>query len=245
MNDCYIKVEGGLGNQLFMIAAAYAYSQKYNKNLYIDDSKWTASQGNPPIIYANTIFKNFQYKHSEDCVDIYDKFGKFKDLPYVDGNVSIHGYCQSIKYFENYKDEFINLLNFPKVDTWFLKLPNVIFHIRRGDYIRYPRYYICNSEYFNSQFEKFKGFQINVCTDSIEHIVKEFKTFNFNILQTSSELIDFMYATKHQNMVCSNSSFSWWASLIGNMDKIIVPDKWLNDNTELDIYREDMIKVKV
>ena len=61
MNNCFVKVGGGLGNQLFQVAAAYSYCKKYNKKLYIDISDWSASQGNNPTNYKDSIFKNFEY----------------------------------------------------------------------------------------------------------------------------------------------------------------------------------------
>lgn len=245
MDNCYAVLQGGLGNQLFQIATGYAYSRRYDKAFYIDDSKWTASQGRSPGSYRDTIFKNFNYKHAGSCYNIAEPDMKFHVLPFVEGDVAIHGYRQSIKYFEEYSIEFINLLELPEVDTWFMGVPNVVFHIRRGDYMRYPLHYVCTFDYFKKQFEEFKGFQINVCTDSPEHVCTEFKGFDFNLLKTTSELKDFTYMTKHQNIVCSNSSFSWWASLLGNMTRIIVPDRWFNDDQENDIYRKDMVKVKV
>ena len=61
MTTCYVNLCGGLGNQLFQVAAGYSYAKKYNKELIIDDSSWTASQGSHPRIFKDTIFRNFKY----------------------------------------------------------------------------------------------------------------------------------------------------------------------------------------
>jgi hypothetical protein len=250
MNNCFVKVGGGLGNQLFQVAAAYSYCKKYNKKLYIDISDWSASQGNSPINYKDSIFKNFEYHcHSTpETTQIQEDDLVYNELSFCDGDVSLHGYFQSEKYFTEYKQEFIDLLNLPDVNKSFMEEQNVAFHIRRGDYISYSHIYnVCNTDYFNKQFETFKNHQINVFTDSANIICEEFKNENFNLIITNSELEDLTLMSLHTNIVCSNSSFSWWASLLGvEKNNIIVPNKWFNNLAHhYDIYRSDFTKIEV
>lgn len=250
MNKCFVKVGGGLGNQLFQIAAAYSYCKKYNKKLYIDISDWSASQGNNPINYKDSIFKNFDYHfHSTpETKQIQEDILGYEELPFYDGDVSLHGYFQSEKYFVEYKQEFINLLNLPEVNKSFIEERNVAFHIRRGDYISYSHIYnVCNTDYFNKQFKEFENYQINVFTDSPNFTCEEFKNQKFNLIITNSELEDLTLMSLHTNIVCSNSSFSWWASLLGvEKNNIIVPNKWFNNLAHhYDIYRSDFKKIEV
>jgi hypothetical protein len=249
MKKCFIKVEGGLGNQLFQIASGYAYSKKYNKKLYIDISDWSALQGVNPIKYKDSIFKNFEYHlySTPETTKIEEESLIYKELPYHDGDVSLNGYFQSDKYFKDYKQEFINLLILPNVNSSFIKEKNVAFHIRRGDYLINPHIYnVCDTNYFNKQFEAFKDYQINVFTDSPDIICNEFKNQKFNLIISNSELEDLTLMSSHTNIVCSNSSFSWWASLLGKeKENIIVPNKWFNNSeNHYDIYRSDFTKIE-
>jgi len=250
MNNCFVKVCGGIGNQLFQLAAGYAYSEKYNKNLYIDDLHWQASQGTSPEIYRSSIFQNFTYwKGSSDHVcDISEKRFNYDPLPYVEGNVALHGYFQSLKYFEDYKDKFISKLVLPNVE--FDVDDAIAFHIRRGDYLKYPDiHHVCTTEYFEVLFDKFQDrYRIHVFTDSPEYVSEEFRKYKFDIQKTESDLHDLSLMSKYAKMVCSNSSFSWWASLLGHPNKqIIVPERWfgLNFENHDDIYRSDFIKLKI
>lgn len=247
---CYARTVGGIGNQLFIVAAGYAYSKKYNKDIVIDADGWSTSQGNSCLSYKDNIFKNIEYgsSSSESIHNISEKRFNYDELPFVDGSVAITGYFQSLKYFEDYKNEFLSLISLPDVEMPILKNKNVAFHIRRGDYLKYKdKHYVCNTEYFNNQFENFKGYQINLFTDSPEHVSKEFETYDFNLIKSSSDLMDLSMISKHDNIVCSNSSFSWWASLLGTpKNQIIVPDKWFhNFEPHEDIYREEFTKVPV
>jgi hypothetical protein len=249
MKHCFVKVCGGLGNQLFQIAAGYSYCKKYNKSLCIDTSNWFASQGKNPITYKNSIFKNFEYSSNStsDIDKIIEEDINYTELKFYDGDVSLSGYFQSLKYFDDCMYEFIEKLCLPSVDNSFIQEKNVAFHIRRGDYMNFSHIHgVCDTEYFNSQFEKFKNYQINVFTDSPDIVSEEFKNKKFNLIKTTSELNDLTLMSLHENIVCSNSSFSWWASLLGNKkDTIIVPNRWLNTQNQYDIYRSDFTKIKI
>ena len=53
MSKCYAKLIGGVGNQLFILAAAYAYSRKYDKELIIDADNWVGGQGLCSKVYED------------------------------------------------------------------------------------------------------------------------------------------------------------------------------------------------
>lgn len=249
MNYCYVNLAGGLGNQLFQIAAGFAYSKQHDKQLLIDDSEWSAAQGNSPSNYKESIFKNFNFTSSKECdtLDINELDTSYNELPYKEGNVSLRGYFQSLKYFESCKDEFIELLTLPKVDTNIIPENSAAFHIRRGDYLFFKNYFVCDKNYFKKAADLLKDHTINVFTDSVQEILNEFNDCSFRVVNTNSELVDMTLMSMHENVVCSNSTFSWWASLLGKPKKlIIVPSRWANDTTNYDdIYRSDFTKLEV
>lgn len=250
MSNCYVSPIGGLGNQLFIIAAGYAYAKKHDKKLIINPDNWKAGQGNNVLSYKDTIFKNFEYgslPFTRDVITIHEKRFNYDELPFVPGNVSLHGYLQSLKYFEEVEDEFVSLLNLPPVDVDYMRggEPMIVgFHIRRGDYLKHPLHKICNSTYFNFFFDKFKDLPIKVFTDSADIVLKEFKQ-PYNIIHSKSDLKELTYMSKCDIIVGSNSTFSWWASLIGKKT-CYFPSKWFADGREHgDIYRKDMMTYNV
>ena len=119
MNNCYVNVCGGIGNQLFQVANGYSYSRKHNKDLYIDTSSWTASQGQSPEVYKDTIFKNFKYGSSvyRNVIPITEKEFNYGPLPFLEGSVSLTGYYQSLKYFDDYLDVLKGKIFLPEVKT--------------------------------------------------------------------------------------------------------------------------------
>jgi hypothetical protein len=254
MNSCYVNVIGGVGNQLFQIAAGYAYAKKHGKKLIINPYNWFAGQGTNPLVYKDTIFKNFEYgNYSENVTPIQEKRFNYDEPPFIEGSVSFNGYFQSLKYFEEYKDEFISLLNLPEVDVlpkWGNNL-NIAFHIRRGDYLNHATiHYVCETEYFNKLFDIFtpeivKNTKILVFTDSPEIVLEEFKGKEFIIMKSDSDIKELAYMSKCDIVVGSNSTFSWWAALIGDKTSYF-PSKWFGDGREAtDIYYDKMIKCDV
>lgn len=241
---------GGLGNQLFQIAAGYAYAKKYDKKLIINSANWNASQGNHVLSYKDNIFKNFEYGtyYTRDVIHYgegpnfnYDK------IPYIPGNVVLTGYFQSLKYFEDVKDEFVSMLNLPGIVIQkFIGDIDVAFHIRRGDYLKYPDiHYICDTKYFEYFFNIFtpeykKGTRILAFTDSPDYVAEEFKDKEFHIIRSNSDVKELACMSQCDIIVGSNSSFSWWASLIGGKP-CYFPSKWFVDGRpHEDIFRKDM-----
>lgn len=244
MNSCYVNVIGGVGNQLFQIAAGYAYAKKHGKKLIINPYNWFAGQGTNPLVYKDTIFKNFEYGNcfTRDVIGIHEKRFNYDELPFHVGSVSLNGYFQSLKYFEEYKDEFISLLNLPEVDSEI----DIAFHIRRGDYLKHATiHHVCHTEYFEKFFEKYKGQNIKVFTDDPNHVINEFPNYKFEILHSDSDIKELAYMSKCDIVVGSNSTFSWWAALIGDKTSYF-PSKWFGDGREAtDIYYDKMIKCDV
>lgn len=244
MHNVYISLAGGLGNQLFQVAAGYAYSRKHRKNLVLDSSKWSASQGSNPDEYQKTIFQNFRYgtPYTRDVIGYYEPRFNYDEIPDQLGSVSLHGYFQSLKYFEDYKDDFINELILPDVDTDFITDYSVAAHVRRGDYLRHSDIHmVCDHEYFKKNLSRFLGYKIHIFSDSHDIVKEEFKNMGGRIIDGGSELNDLTLMSQYDNIICSNSSFSWWASILGvEKKKIIVPKIWFKAfEQHNDIYRKD------
>lgn len=233
MDKCYVELAGGLGNQLFQIAAGYGYSKKYNKELIVSYKYWTALQGTSPDIYKDTIFRNFKFGEADHQFPAIIEDEQYDtNLPHFEGDVLLRGYFQSLDYFKDVVDEFISLLEIPKLDVDFDV--SVAFHIRRGDYIHLNHIFgVCGTNYFKRMFEKFKDKQINVFTDQKDFVLKEFDGHDYNLVTFRNELNEFAFMSTHDNIVCSNSSFSWWASLVGKKkESVYVPSKWFADGRE-------------
>lgn len=241
----YLK--GGLGNQMFQIAAAFAHAKRLNTdyaiNLHIPHN---CIQGKHPSKYAEFYQKipqtdripaerynepHFHYKQIESSSDCL-----------------IDGYFQSAKYFESFALGVANLFTFPqqvvdKVQTalekvrkrsGFDKLTAV--HIRRGDYKIYHTTHPCyGADYYYAALEKLPLCKnLIVCSDDWDSVFAE-KIFDFTdkgpdsttAAINSTELEDLYLISQCDNVIMSNSSFAWWGQFLGKPKEVVVaPSQW-------------------
>lgn len=269
MNEVSIKLQGGMGNYMFQIAATYAYGLKYNKKSFFTINDAVLVHKNISY-YKENIFKKVNLLDSKKINEktiIYNEPGfNFSEIPEIKGNVYLNGYFQSEKYFYEFKKEIIELFSFPQefinylhtktIQNYEVDLNNCntcSIHVRRGDYLRYPDHHPTqNINYYlkaiklmpkDSVFLIFSD-DINWCKEFFPDIPEKFKFIYGN---TDYEDLILMSLCKN-NIIC-NSTFSWWAAWLNqNQDKkVIVPTNWfgkayVNNKTD-DIYCENWIKI--
>ena len=111
---------GGLGNQLFVVAAAFAYAKDNKYKLMLDNRKDVYSYGKPRETYNDTLFSKIPIYTNEKT-----NFINLTETDYVsrttnsssntitnDTNANIFltgGYYQEAKYFDKYRNEIIDL----------------------------------------------------------------------------------------------------------------------------------------
>lgn len=253
-----IFLQGGLGNQMFQVAAAYNFA-KIND----DSSEFNFNQCNTPhqgkiaINYKNSIFKNFTHSESLKIEFIYDqKEHSYKNIPYKK-NIMLRGFFQSEKFFIDNKNDIIEkfydglFFNKEKVDTVknFLtsinnkKLPIVTIHIRRGDYLKFINVHgICSKEYYNDAINIIKlrvGEFLPIYVSDDKKWVEN--NFDGIVSPFNDEIEDLILLTLSDHNIIANSSFSWWGSYLNkNKNKIVIAPKiWFSAEGPKD--QEDII----
>lgn len=269
MNEISIKLQGGMGNYMFQIAATYAYALKYNKNAFFTINDAVLVHKNIRY-YKDNIFKNVNLvdsKRMNNKVTIYNEpHFHYSEIPKIDGDIFLNGYFQSEKYFNEFSNEIKNLFapSNESLDTVCKIASNYnidinsdntcSIHVRRGDYLKFPDHHPTqNLNYYlkaiklmpkDSVFLIFSD-DINWCKETFPNIDEKFKFINGN---TDYEDLTLMSLCKN-NIIC-NSTFSWWAAWLNKNEnkKIIIPTNWFgpaynNSNTD-DLYCENWIKLK-
>lgn len=151
-----VKLQGGLGNQMFQYATGLSLSRIRKTRLALDKTWYTQEfekQYTPrsyelspfklnkkqKFVRTNKIFNNkYLYDYHSDSTFVFDK--RVMELP---KNTILEGYFQSEKYFKNIRTELIN--NFDYIKDAKAKIQHhidlsrdsssVSVHIRRGDYV--------------------------------------------------------------------------------------------------------------
>lgn len=196
-------------------------------------------------------------RNFEDALKLY-KFGyykylgrKFEKLPMCKRHIKFYStLAQNKKYFQDYEDGIRRELSVktepsPQNSHWIEKIRNtdksVAIHIRRGDYVNNPLYYVCDDAYFEKAINKMKSMIPNasyfVFSEDITYakglkLEREADNIEYVDLQNPDyEELRLMSCCQH--FIISNSTFSWWAQeLAVNEDKIVIsPGRWKNSDS--------------
>jgi len=260
---------GGIGNQLFQIAAAYALSKELKRNLKFQKNQFSGCrQGTHPSRYYNNIFQKLDFV---DNLTIESTINEHKwtyssltdDISEKIRSVCINGYFQSDLYFKKYSKEVKYLFtpndgiisyleknsnvfdNFPE-----LKEDNdyAFIGIRRGDYLTYSNIHNpCGMTYFNKAISLMPKNRYYISTDDIEWARSKFVGDQYRFFDIKDDLIQLLTIALFKNYIISNSSFHWWGSFLSIYDnpRIIAPDKWIfgpevKKEEYWSIYRDSM-----
>ena len=246
---------GRLGNWLleFFCAAAYAFRHKQSFTVLPQghrDRKWN------PCYLQDLVNPN--YNPQLERIDLWENGHGYQELPFDESwsnkNIIIHGYRQSFKYCEDYRDEVLALIG----DNWIIKKGVVGVHVRRGDYthlltkhIQYDISYYrkCTSYFYNLGYSDFKIYSDDIPFCRQEFSKPDFSAFNIEYSNIQSEWDDLMDLSCCEHHINSSSTFSLCAAWINrNKEKIVLtPEHWFvpgwMDMDVSDIVPESFIKM--
>lgn len=261
-----VNIMGGLGNQLFQIASAYAYAKKENAELKIIHK---LENGNRPV-YWNTLLKKIQpyLVSSLPPLPVWSEIypTMYKEIyPISSRGLYLTGYLQSSKYFYNdtIKNEIKEL--FRPDDSIINNVINryrflidmkenvVVVHARRTDYILHSEIHGPLTQYYYKEAverisQKIKNPIFVLTSDDNqywnqirEHIPIVFSN-PYIILENESDIHTFSLLQQFENFIMANSTFIWWCVYLANAKNVIAPSKWFGPkgpNLFHDIFEEN------
>lgn len=229
---------GGLGNMLFMTAAAYALGKQHGHTLKFNPSHYGILHQHPTV-YADNVFRNIQPldESLDGFVSVGERSFHYTPLEVPNENITLGGYFQSAKYFQNYASEIRNLfapsqevVSQLKEKYPVLESGNVVsLHLRRGNYLQLStHHYNLSIDYYLNAIDYFKGSNFIVFSDDIEWCKENFKGPEFTFAEESQDYMDLYLMSLCTHNVIANSTFSWWGAwLNSNPNKIVIhPEKW-------------------
>lgn len=253
-----IILRGGLGNQLFCLFHAYKVLLENNQvslnliNYYLPiraDREFVLAKLFPNItnnFIINTSYKSYFIFLYSKIIEHFLIESKADRIPGDKSfsisywpNCFIHsGYFQKITN-SDLDISSLNILRnqmFPFLDEYKSKF--LAIHIRRGDYLykRHNKHGLITENYLFKESQKqlskadFDG--IKIFSDSPELVdISIFKNLHKNIvIDEGGDPIDvFKRMSNQKGLIASNSSFSLWAGLLGNIKYFTIPYFWMKN----------------
>ena len=174
-------------------------------------------------------------------------------------NVYYDGYWQTEKYFSKYREEIVrqyayssNRANSFVNDNCVDRPDSVALHMRMGDYgnkhLTAHYNYVIDPAYYKSAIEKAKKCISNprffICSNNIKKaqaLLGNKPEFTYvSAIDGMTDLDEFSIMCQCPNHIISNSSFSWWAAWLGELEnsiniapiilfgnKDIIPSRWI------------------
>jgi hypothetical protein len=270
MSECFIQLVGGLGNQLFQIAATWAHCKRNGLRLkmshgthggrdtfwstythnFVQYTKASMNQRSPMMIIKRCIWKEPSFAYTQ--------------IPA--GARSVFGFFQSSKYFNEYADELRSLFtpssNVQKTmaEKYAVLLANssdyAVVHIRRGDYfhgVNVPIHGVITESYYQRAMtlmsEQNPSIQFLVFSDDLPWCRTLTWLQGATLVDESDTALALHLMSQFEHYIMSNSTFSWWAVWLGTSAKtVFAPDRWFGPKGPQDfqdIYEPKWIKVSV
>jgi hypothetical protein len=221
-------IQGGLGNQLFQIAAGLSLAKDLGVEFrLLKDQHHLPMQGTRINNYYSNIFKNINFLQDIDLKNLIvyaEKSFEYKEIPKID-NTALHGYFQSEKYFKHNENYIKEVLNFPHQE---FKQGYVSLHFRQGDYRQNTDiHHIQDISYFEKAINYIGDYKkLLIFSDS--DLPDHFKFSNMEIIKSNTDLEDLAIMSSCEHNIISNSSFSWWSAWFNKntSKKIVAPSIW-------------------
>jgi len=246
-----VHIQGGLGNQLFQIAAAYAYAKQNGGTFQI---LYKRNNGNRAL-YWDTILHRIQPYLVESLPSTLVRWKETHPTMYREiGSLPLHGiylqeYLQTSKYYPTNRikeeikalfqpsaelltiiqDKYSNLLTF--------KDRVVVMHARRTDYVTYRDIHgPLDASYYREAVQRIVT-RISepiflLCGDDpaywkeIQDAIPDVFKHEHHILQHETDIHTFALLQQYNHFIMSNSTFIWWCVWLSSAQNVIVPSKW-------------------
>jgi len=253
-----VKLQGGLGNQIFEVLFGLSVAYKRQEEVFFDKSSFDTDPLRHYELDAYDLNIQFHEGHHRGPVfregDIVFNPGVYAVQP----NTYFEGYWQVESYFE--PELAYNLFRIPKgypngnclaiarriqgaKDTCFIG-------VRRADY-QWPErinlHGVMPMDYYRKAMEMFPlRTKFFIFTDDPEWCRENFRDEIVEVNGPDEKHWDIWLGSLCQNAIIPNSTFSWWQAWLGadrRGGKVIAPEKWFANGMPNEIVPERWTKL--
>lgn len=238
-----IELIGGLGNQIFQIAAAYAMSKITGHTFAI--SSYCLFNSHSDIDYTKSIFNklNVQSFNKDEVIYLresdynHDYNRMIFDINNIlnSQTIVLNGYFQNFKIFDDYYTEIIDLLNLELNHYKYPELNKSCFlHVRRGDYVGNNYHELNLEDYYKKALDIINTYDyIYIMSNDIEWCKKWnlLKDIKHRFIEEDEVTTLKVMMRCQLGGIAANSSFSWWGLYLNRDRKfMILPNRWFPHN---------------
>lgn len=243
-----VNIQGGLGNQLFEYAFAYAKARQLRTTFLLDNlasfvvPKYFNMPSKDMLVnkipyirrwYRNTVasLKENAYKDWSDC------WRDFATENIAEDNCYYDGFFQSKTFFSDYEKKIKDLYTIKrkyrvafeeKYGSLYAKNKVIAMHVRRTDYLTHGKGKRLGAddvslpkEYYIRAIQSIGGcnqYKIIVVGDDIVWAKQNFSDMPNVLFLHNDMIIDFQLLLNADVLICSNGTFAWWAAYLNQKE---------------------------
>lgn len=160
--------------------------------------------------------------------------------------IILHGFFQRWKYFLPHRDKIREWFTLKNDALQNLKVPDDqwVIHVRHGDYL--DGGHNLPFDYYRKVIKQIPaGARIVFVGDADKEFLRVLcalraKDSHIGTGLPEDSISDFAFIRAHKNIVCSNSTFSWWASFLSDAEQVYIPrpaaPKYWHAGSAQDLY---------
>lgn len=213
-----IELYGRFGNVLWEIGAAIRF--------FGGPENFVAVLGRSFKKKESALFQGIQFVEQAQI----DKNRKFffnspQFSPIPPGTKHLRGWFQHIKFIEG-----VDMKRYLKISPQ--ENEHTLIHIRGTDYFmnetNRKRFPVHNREYYDRGMEELgvKPGECRIVTDDRKYARSLLPEIQFLNNGKQGMAVDFAMMMGAQHVICSTSTFSWWAGYLGKAERVIIPSRW-------------------
>jgi hypothetical protein len=220
----------GLGNVLFQVSSAYGISKKINTslNLYYLNKYCTIFEK-----FRTTIFRNFDMDNIREpsgfVVSANDHLRAYRKFSCKDDFI-INGYLESYKYFDECKDDIIEMLQPDSISLSYIRnkypvlfdnnITCISIHIRNHHTL-----FGVNLPFIETAINYIKKTETNVkfLVFSDDSTFRDLKDEDIIYIYDNEEYLDMWMMSLCKHNILSHSTLAWWGAYLNkNEDKKVI-----------------------
>lgn len=251
-------LNGGLGNQLFIWAAAYEIAERNKADLILNISNIKGREFGlnefdlDPIGLSVSKLRSYEIqnilmkrlwilRHSSDNY-FERRFNYCDEVSRLGAGTAIHGYFQSTRYFENTASEIKRQLKLRNPSKDYLEIEeticdskSLIIHVRKGDYQHSSsQHKVLTQHYYLRALRELESCyeEIFVFTDDLDW-AQEIVTLEARFItkeKVGSAAENLVLMSKGKLLIGANSTFSLWAGILMDSPDVnkCFPQNWFH-----------------
>lgn len=203
-----VDFQGRLGNNLYQYIAARLFAEKNGLRLV---TAWN----DPETVHMDTPRPSLDISDGKERL-LTDDDNDILGQPFPRGRYRLRGFFARPDFFYPNREKILSFAHTSPINA--INREDIVMNVRLGDFR--PLGWVIHPSWYLGILEREVFKRLHVVVDEIDQeYLSHFKAYE-PIVVSSGRVGDWDYLRSFDRVICSNSSFCWWAMFFGSASKM-------------------------